>query len=495
MQETTTQNPYGALGSAENLNKLLSGLGATPIPAKQIQPTDKVTVPTPTTSSAQTIDQIRAEVEAEKAKAQKDLDTSKKTFQQRINEITSVMGSRETLEREQGLDQAQLDVSDIRSQIEAREHALRRAIEQTQQTAGLSGTQIARQVSALNRDASRELADLSIIESARLRRFDSISTNIDRKIKSQLEPLQFQLQFDQMFYQENRALLTNAQDKAFQLKIAEEERNYQEAVKEKDSIKNIAMQAAQYGATGEQIKAITDAKTFDDAMNAGSSFLGEPFRLTMEAHKSQMETDKLQRSNVIQQMAERKAQIEALKAQAVITQQEDLVKKIEAFEVKSSVVDNSITVLDRLTKNEAGLKSSVGAVPFLGRLPVGLSIKPKVGAITPTVSFADKADFLADASFIVNNLTFDKLKELKAGGATFGALSDKELQSIGSAADVLASMAQKNKEGQITGFKGSETKVLEQIKYIQTKMQKEKDALGTELLSPYEILQIYNYQY
>jgi hypothetical protein len=265
------------------------------IPAQDIQPTTPVTVPTPTnTSSAQTIDQISAETSAQSKKAEQELASSKKTFEQRISDVVGVMGSRTQLEEEQGLGQARLDTADIRNQIEAREMSLRRAVEATQKTAGLSGTQIARQVQALNRDAARELADLSIIESARLRRMDAIETNIDRKISAQLEPLQFQLQFDQMFYQENKQALTQAQDRAFQLKIAQEERNYQEKQRERDSIKNIALSAAQYGATGEQIKQITDVGSFEEAMTQGATFLGEPFRLQVEMQQFQQWAQKQQ---------------------------------------------------------------------------------------------------------------------------------------------------------------------------------------------------------
>ena len=429
MQETTTQNPYGALGSAENLNKLLSGLGATPIPAKQIQPTDKVTVPTPTTSSAQTIDQITAEVQAEKLKAEKEVDKSKKTFQQRIEDITNVMGSREALEREQGLDQAQLDVSDIRSQIEAREHALRRSIEQTQQTAGLSGTQIARQVSALNRDASRELADLSIIESARLRRFDSISTNIDRKIKSQLEPLQFQLQFDQMFYQENRALLTNAQDKAFQLKIAAEERNYQEAVKEKDSIKNIALQAAQYGAPGEQIKAITDAGTFDEAMNVGGSFLGEPFKMQVEAQKfaQQIQREQLNISyaQLDMQKKEYQAKVNAVnfaRENGILTEEQsktatELRKEVNNLqEVKATkeLEPNIVALLSALEKGNG--VGDIAAINSFQRLAVdpGVAVREgDVALLQSAQSFGDQAFLKAKGLFKGNKLTDEARKQMK----------------------------------------------------------------------------------
>jgi hypothetical protein len=298
----------------ENLNQQ-------PIPASDIKPVTPVTVPQPPTSSAQTIDQIALEAKSQQDKAQKALDVSKKTLEERVREAVDVIGSREEMEKSEGLGQARLDVSDIQSQIEAREMSLRRAVEDTQKTAGLSGTQIARRVQALNRDAARELADLSIIESARLRRFDSISTNIDRKIKAKLEPLQFQLQFDQMFYQENRQALTSAQDKAFQLKIATEERNYQERLKEQESIKNIAITAAQYGATGEQIKAITDTNSFNEAMSIGGSFLGEGFKLQVEAQQFQQWATRTgldyQKMGLDLQNASIKASQDAARVQAV----------------------------------------------------------------------------------------------------------------------------------------------------------------------------------
>jgi hypothetical protein len=189
------------------------------------------------------------------------------------------------------------------------------------------------------------------------------------------------------------------------------------------------------------------------------------------------------------------ANLRSQMAQASVAAQEkrdlDLYNKIQSAEVKTDVVERSLSTLDNILKNQSGLQASVGST-ILGRLPFGLSTKMGVGAVGVKPVFGDKADFLADVSYVVNNLTFDKLKELKAGGATFGALSDKELKSIGDASSVLASMSIKNKEGQITGFKGTEKKAIEQIQLIQQKLQKEKDSIGMELLSPSEFLQINN---
>ncbi len=364
--------------SAEEAQRLAPNIASTsgvmamksePIQANDIQSTQPVSVPNvPPQSSGQTIDAIAQESAQRAAQAQEAFDKSRSSLEDRIKEITTVMGSREDLEREQGLDQANLDVADIQNQIEAREHSLRRAIEDTQRTAGLSGTQIARRVSALNRDAARELADLSIIEGARLRRFDSISQNIDRKIKAQLEPLQFQLQFDQMFYQENRQAMTAAQDRAFQMKIMQEDRNYQEAMKEQESIKNIALSAAQFGATGEQITAITDAKNFNDAMQVGGSFLGEGFRQQVAAQKFQQDMSvktydlQVRSQNFAEKQAKDAADAKAAQAeQDILDRLTDLNIKANAEFSKTdeaqslTVVRGQVATVNRILENTIGI--------------------------------------------------------------------------------------------------------------------------------------------
>lgn len=201
------------------------------------------------------------------------------------------------------------------------------------------------------------------------------------------------------------------------------------------------------------------------------------------------------------EVANLKNQIEASKIEAQNNQDLELLTKIQGVELKSAIVDDSLAVVDRLIKNSSGLSASVGSVPLFGRLPYGMTDAKEISSEDGKVNFeiggglgfrfGNKADFLTDASYIINNLTFDKLKELKASGASFGALSEGELKAIGDASGVLSAMAIK-KDGQITGFKGTETKALEQIQLIQSKLQKERDALGSDLLSPQEQLQIYN---
>jgi hypothetical protein len=398
------------------------------IPATDIQGTNPVTVPTPPTSTS-TIDQIASENQLKTQQAQKEFDTSKTTFQDRINEIAGVMGSREALEKEAGLDQAQLDVSDIRSQIEAREMAYRRAVENTQKTAGLSGTQISRQVSALSRDASRELADLSIIESARLRRFDSISTNIDRKIKSQLEPLQFQLQFDEMFYKENFQILTAQQKQDFEIKMLKENRNYQEQLQEKQDIKRIAEMAYQYGATGEQVTKITDATTWAEAMEAGGTFLGEPFRLQVEAQKfaQQIQREQLNISyaQLDIQKKEYQAKVDAVnfaKENGILTEDQskvatELRKEVNNLqEVKATkeLEPNIVALLSALEKGNG--VGDIAAINSFQRLAVdpGVAVREgDVALLQSAQSFGDQAFLKAKGLFKGNKLTDEARKQMK----------------------------------------------------------------------------------
>jgi hypothetical protein len=338
------------------------------IPANDIQSTEPVSVPSvPPQSSGQTIDAIAQESAQRAAQAQEAFDKSRSSLEDRIKEITTVMGSREDLEREQGLDQANLDVADIQNQIRAREHSLRRAIEDTQRTAGLSGTQIARRVSALERDAARELADLSIIENARLNRAEAISNNIDRKINAQLEPLAFQLQFDKMFYEENRDAMSAAQREMFDIKILREQRNYDEQAAEKQSIKDIAIAAAQFGATGEQIVAITDAKNFNEAMQVGGSFLGEGFRMQVQAQEFNQYIQQAQLNMAWSQMAQAKEAAAAsleMEARKMSREDIDLARKdtrVTNFETIQSVKNRVDQELNNVTTDEGRINWEAAA--------------------------------------------------------------------------------------------------------------------------------------
>jgi len=56
---------------------------------------------------------------------------------------------------------------------------------------------------------------------------------------------------------------------------------------------------------------------------------------------------------------------------------------------------------------------------------------------------------------------------LKAQGATFGALSNEELKMLQASSSVLASRAEKDKNGNITGFNMTEGEFQKQLEILQ----------------------------
>lgn len=167
------------------------------------------------------------------------------------------------------------------------------------------------------------------------------------------------------------------------------------------------------------------------------------------------------------------------------------------YESKKSAIQEDINRASELLNNSLGIKSSAGTYQpgFFGSLFTGAGgVKPEDGLIrnltkfVPVIgnfssaSFAStqKNDFLSGVSYIVNNQTFDKLTTLKEGGATFGALSDSERVAIGRAATDLASSVEVDESGNITGFRGSEKKLVENLTKVLAGYKAAQDQLNIE---------------
>jgi hypothetical protein len=86
-----------------------------------------------------------------------------------------------------------------------------------------------------------------------------------------------------MFYQENQQKMTVEQDRAFQLRVQEEQRAYDEARRKEEQKGQIMLTAAQFGADAQAIEAIGNSTSLEQAIAAGSQYLGAGFRLQVDA--------------------------------------------------------------------------------------------------------------------------------------------------------------------------------------------------------------------
>ena len=114
----------------------------------------------------------------------------------------------------------------------------------------------------------------------------------------------------------------------------------------------------------------------------------------------------------------------------------------EAFKIKSTNLqsaNSTIDLIEAMLDDTAGLKTSVGEGAF-GRMDLSI----------PGFSFGKESNkFRANFKKLVSQKTLDKLLELKAAGGTLGAISEKELAILGSAAIALGSI--ENGEGNASG--------------------------------------------
>lgn len=78
----------------------------------------------------------------------------------------------------------------------------------------------------------------------------------------------------------------------------------------------------------------------------------------------------------------------------------------------------------------------------------------------------EQQNFIAGVEQLRSNLNLDTLINAKARGATFGALSDQELQVLSNAATKLGSWAVKNSEGQTVGFNTTEANLKKELEKI-----------------------------
>lgn len=88
--------------------------------------------------------------------------------------------------------------------------------------------------------------------------------------------------------------------------------------------------------------------------------------------------------------------------------------------------------------------------------------------------------FLSNVASLLDTQVLDNLIQAKANGATFGALSDAELNLLKNSASVLSKLADTDSNGIIVGYKGTEENFLNAIKDLQTKTRNALKSAGID---------------
>lgn len=497
LEQTKTQGTKAFAGSS--FDKAISTSDLTPVPQFKVSPppmtspietalSDIQGMTTPPDTFTQGLTEKRKE-------AEKPLSTSRQTL---LDELKAMRGqsslTSEAYGQDGGVDTIEQELNAINNQILTEQNNLRRRLETIDKNTGgglASGVQAEKE--RIQRDSLRKQADLSVIQMGIQGRFDSAKAIADRAVSAYLEAQQQRMDILKFDYEENKDLFTTAEQREFDVMIADRTRKFQQEADTQKTIQDLAIEAQRNGAPSSVASQMLESGSVSSAMDIGGGYIGLIERRKANAAMANAELErrlallKLAEAGDIKAMVELGIDPNAPDAQEKAKTQEQLTK-----------LDQEIARVDQMLTNTDGLAASAGVfrspalssygknlgitvptgaatgsiIPGIGTL-VGTAGGLLTGLVTGSFEYAQtrdqKADFLNKANYVAENLTIEKIKQMKADGVSFNPLTDKDAERIGKATSELSgSNAIRNEKNEIVGFTSEKIarESLQQVKQI-----------------------------
>lgn len=132
---------------------------------------------------------------------------------------------RARVEKEQGIQELDLQATELSNQLLAEQEALRKKVEQVETAAGTATAgERDRQIAEITRVSRRQQADLAITQLAAQGRLDSARKFADTLVQAEIEEGTKRINVLQMAYERNKELFTKAEQREFELAQADRER-------------------------------------------------------------------------------------------------------------------------------------------------------------------------------------------------------------------------------------------------------------------------------
>ena len=204
-------------------------------------------------------------------------------------------------------------------------------------------------------------------------------------------------------------------------------------------------------------------------------------------------------------------ELAAYKASLQVEAGTDPISTLQAQQQRSTELQSTrqdISVVEGLLGLNRGIGAATGAVqrPLLagffqggqartnedGTSPLRnlFRFAPGIGNVQGALDTKNEQnDLLAGVSYLVNSTTFQEVLNLKQGGVTFGNMTEGERIAAGRAANELNSSVEIDANGTVTGIRGSEEKFRENMNTVLSALQeKEESLLVDQFLTPEEQL-------
>ena len=310
-QDLTTQlqKAQDALNAKTGKKTQLPSITPTSSPvitSDTLKPQDKFSFPdtTPSTAVVGDLARIQSQTDDYTSNLKTASDTAKATettsFQDYLNTKLNAP-TREQLEstnyaKKGGVDDVQVELDNINSQIRAEQRALDVQLREIDKQAGGLQSGAQSEKSNLQRDSLQKQADLSVIQMAIQGRYDSARNIADRSINARISQDQKELDIRRDIYNRNSSLFTLAESRAFESAQADRQRALDKEaldLKTLSDTKLEAMKMAQMnGAPSSVLQAIQSATSPEQVISAGGQYAvtdmldREAKRASIEASKS-----------------------------------------------------------------------------------------------------------------------------------------------------------------------------------------------------------------
>lgn len=268
------------------------------VPADDLKSSAGLNIPPvkPTTGAEGMSAGIEAGVKSNQDQYTKNLEEQSKVKEQTMKSssmdyVSALLGQQGETEQKTNayadtVDPVQKELVDINNQINAEIQANRRKIQALEKNPnGLFGGALQDEVDRVNNESLAKQADLSVIQMAIQGRYDSAKEIADRAVAVRLEKQKNEMEARKVVYDENKALFTTAEQRAFDAAQSDRERQLAKEEASMQKISDLSIEAVKGGAPMSVITKMRSAKTPEEAYLAGKGYIRD---LDSELKKAQI---------------------------------------------------------------------------------------------------------------------------------------------------------------------------------------------------------------
>ena len=383
---------------------------------------------------APTYGSLATELGTQVQNAQGDVTTAETTqnqgmqdWQKLSEQLMNQTADTQQAEQQVGLPQLNTDLRDLQNLSKSQTAKYIQGIQNLEVKGGAAINVNAKEAFLNRQNAIDSMLTNSLI-SAKSGDIQTAQSQVDRAISLKYDPIKQQIQNKLDFLKLNADNLSRADKKladAKSTKLQLQLKQIDEQQQNEKDIRNLALTAIQKGGAPSSIMSQITGKSFEEATAVLAPYLKDPsIQLDMAIKRQQSE--KLKKETYL--LGEpSKAEKEATQAAIV--------------NAKTSIpaTQNKIDAVDALL-NGRGIYDSVGP---------NILTRGNKGAFRSATG--ENQAFAGGVHKLVSGLTLDSLINAKKQGATFGALSDSELNILANSASAINDWEIKDKNGKGTG--------------------------------------------